>query len=426
MHRLPLTDQLPYTFHRPTIQPFWLFVGRFYIDYLMRRQQRVQELEFAGVEHLTPLLDRGDGVMIAPNHADHADCGVVFELARRLKQPFYYMAAYQIFTGIGRIFLPKLGAFPVDREGTDLTAFKTAVEILGRGREPLVIFPEGEIYFQSDRLTPLREGAAVMAATAAKQLAKAGKTVWIVPAGIKYRFLDGHDPMPEFVALMDRLESRFTWRRQSDRPVIERIYRFAEGMLGLKELEYLGAVRPGPLTERIAHLRDTILNRLEERWGLKNSEEPVPMRIKELRRACLNALADPAATPERAAAIRRDLDDIFGALQLFSYPGNYLRECPTLERAAEILLKMEEDVEGVHQPSPKGPRRAILKLGPPINVKTHLDASGGKLRAVGPALTSTLETRIQELLDAIGPGRPLPPPVTPALAETTLAQNSSA
>ena len=80
------------------------------------------------------LLERGDGVLLAPNHADHADCDVIFELARRLGRPFYYMAAYQIFTGIGRVFLPRLGAFPVDREGADLTAFKTGVEVLAGGR----------------------------------------------------------------------------------------------------------------------------------------------------------------------------------------------------------------------------------------------------------------------------------------------------
>ena len=103
-----------------------------------------------------------------------------------------------------------------------------------------MIFPEGEIYFLADRLTPLREGAAALAATAAKRLAKRGKTVWVVPVGIKYRFLDGHDPTPAFASVMDRLEDRFTWRPRPDRPLVERIYRYAEGMLGLKELEYLG------------------------------------------------------------------------------------------------------------------------------------------------------------------------------------------
>ena len=74
-----------------------------------------------------------------------------------------------------------------------------------------------------------------------------GKTVWIVPVGLKYRFLEGHDPMPALLGLMDRLEQRFTWWNCQDMPLVERIYRYAEAMLTLKELEYLGQASSGPL-----------------------------------------------------------------------------------------------------------------------------------------------------------------------------------
>ena len=57
---------------------------------------------------------------------------------------------------MARHLLPRIGAFPIDREGADLRAFKAGVEILARGRQPLVIFPEGEVYHVYDRLTPLR------------------------------------------------------------------------------------------------------------------------------------------------------------------------------------------------------------------------------------------------------------------------------
>ena len=47
-----------------------------------------------------------------------------------------------------------------------------------------------------------------MAVTAAKRLGERGKTVWVVPVGIKYRFLDGHDPTPALSTLMDELEAQ--------------------------------------------------------------------------------------------------------------------------------------------------------------------------------------------------------------------------
>lgn len=407
MRRLPLADQLPYRFYPPRIEGLWLWLAHYYTAYLMRKQRKVVELEFSGQEHLQSLKGRADGVLIAPNHAEHADCGVIFHFSRRVCWPFYYMAAYQIFTGIGRVGLPRIGVFPVDREGSDLTAFKTAVEILAQGRNPLVVFPEGEIYTQADKLTPLREGAGVLAAMAHARAASGGKTVWVVPVGIKYRFLEGENPLRAFHELVDDLESRFTWRHWNHRSLVDRIYRFAEGMLGLKELEYLGAPRGGSLKDRLAQLRDHILERMEEKRLGKHQTGTVPERVKELRHACLERLAQPETAPEEAEGLRHDLEDLFGVMQLFSYPGDYIRESPTLERVAEILMKLEEDVLGVDMPAPRGLRKAVMRVGEPINMQEFMGSGRIKPRALGAAVTSALEARIQGLLDAIGPGRPL-------------------
>ena len=320
------------------------------------------------------------------------------------------MAAYQIFAGnagLRRFLLPRLGVFPVDREGADRASYAAGLDILVRGQHPLVIFPEGEIYHLADRLTPLREGAAAMAISAARKHTAAGRTVWIVPAAIKYRFLDGYDPLPELHDLMDDLEARFTWSIVPGRPLIDRMYRYAEGLLMLKELEYLQAPRAGPLKGRIGDLLAHLLDGLERRHQIAPGGEPAPVRVKELRRACLKGLADPQTTPARRAELRRDLDDLFLAIQLFSYPGEYVRECPTVERLAEILTKFEQDALRVNQPAPRSPRRAVVRLGEPIDVGRRLDA-GKRTPGLASTLTADLEARIQSLLDEIGPGRPLP------------------
>ena len=51
--------------------------------------------------------------------------------------------------------------------------------------------------------------------------------------------------------------------------------------------------------------------------------------------------------------MRQDLNDLFLVIQLFSYPGDYVRECPTVERLAEILTKFEQDALGVNAPAPR-------------------------------------------------------------------------
>jgi 1-acyl-sn-glycerol-3-phosphate acyltransferase len=405
MDRQPLGDQFPYRFYPPKLNRFWWHVGRPYNRFqILGREQNVVEVDIQGSEHLEPLLGRGDGVLITPNHPDRADPGSLFEVSHRLGQPFAYLAGYQLFRGMARFALPRLGVFPVDREGADLRAFKAGVEVLVKGRHPLVIFPEGEVYYTCDRLTPIREGAVSFASTASKRLAGQGKTVWIVPTAVKYRFLDTCDPLPALVEVMDRLEARFTWWPRSDRPLMERIYRYAEGLLSLKELEFHGEARPGPIKERVASLRDSILDRIEDKHVGKRRVDTVPVRIKELRRVCLEALAEPNATPERVAELRRDLNDIFVALQLFSYPGDYVLTEPTLERIAETLLKFEQDTLGAEDAKPRGPRRAIVRFGEPIDVGRRL-AALGKSRAATGQITDELEGRIQGLLDAIGPGR---------------------
>jgi len=382
---------------------------------LLRGVHQVRTIEVQGVVHLGPLLERGDGILIAPNHPDSADPAVMFEVSHRVGRRFQYLAAYQLFRGLARHLLPRIGAFPVDREGADLRAFKAGVGILADGRHPLVIFPEGEVYHVCDRLTPLREGAVAFASTAAKRLADKGRTVWIVPTALKYRFLEGHDPMPALLQVMDRLEARFTWWPRSDRPLVERIYGYAEGLLGLKELELLGAPRSGPLKERIAGLRDSILDRIEDQRAGKRRIDTVPVRVKELRKSCLEALARPEIGPGEAQAIRRDLNDLFVALQLFSYPGDYVREDPTLERIAETLLKFEQDTMGAEFAGPRGPRRAIVRFGEPIDVVRRL-ADLGKPRVALGRITEELASRMQGLLDAIGPGRSVAEttPTTPA------------
>jgi len=408
MRRFPLADELPYQFYPPRIHPLWGRLGRIHIKRQLRRVLRVESIEIEGLEGLTPLLARGDGVLITPNHSDNADAGVMFELGHRVGRPFYFMAAYQLFTGLNRFHLPRLGVFPVDREGSDLRAFKTGVEILSGRKNPLVVFPEGEIYHTSDRLTPLREGAAALAVAAARRGGEEGRRTWVVPAAIKYRYEGGDDVVPALERLMADLEARHTWWPRKDQDLVERIYFYAEGMLALKELEYYGAIRHGGIKERIAALRACLLERIEDRRLGKRSTEDEPVRVKELRRACLEALAAPGVTADEADTLRRDLNDLFVVVQLYSYPGDYVKECPTLERVAETLMKFEEDIfASSDMVSPRGPRRARVRLGPAIDVGAALKAAA-KPRHAAAALTDELERQMQSLLDALGPGQPMP------------------
>jgi 1-acyl-sn-glycerol-3-phosphate acyltransferase len=414
MKRLPLADPNEYQFIPPRLRRFWFWAGGFYNSFRMRTEQKVYDIDVQGLDTLEGLIKLGDSVLITPNHPDHADCFVLYELSRRLRRPFSYMAACQIFTGLARWVLPRVGVFSVDREGADLSAFKAAVNVLADGRTPLVIFPEGEIYRVAERITPLREGAFAIAAAAARKLEGSGRKIWIVPVGLGYRFCDGHNPLPALESLMDRLETRFTWKTRGDWPLPQRILRCAEGVLGLKEVEYLGSPVPGTFKERIANLTEQILAPIESRRLRGRRSSSVPERVKDLRRACLEVLTSQPAPSDalQKQQAHADLEDLFLVIQLFSYPADYVKSRPTLERVAETLMKCEEDLLDVDQALPRAPRRAVVRWGEPVDLTQKMTAPGqARSRQLVPALCTEIEERLQQILDAMPPGRDLPGPI---------------
>ena len=58
---------------------------------------------------------------------------------------------------------------------------------------------------------------------------------------------------------MSKLETRFTWRVQDHKPLPDRVLHYADGILSLKEVEYLGTPASGTFKERAAHLMEQIL-----------------------------------------------------------------------------------------------------------------------------------------------------------------------
>jgi 1-acyl-sn-glycerol-3-phosphate acyltransferase len=280
----------------------------------------------------------------------------------------------------------------------DLRAFRQAVDILVAGKYPLVIFPEGEVYHINDRVTPFRYGAAAIAISAARRI---GGPVNVIPTALKYHYLG--DPIPALKETMDRLESCIHWRPKRSMPLAERIYRFAEGALAIKELEYVGRTSAGPLPERVVALRDYILQQLEDRFGARAKKNTPPERIKFLRHRIITLLSQlPPADASRSQHLD-GLDDLLFVTQLFSYPGDYVAEAPTIERIAETIDKFAEDALCVSQVSRCADRMATVCLGTPLQV-----AAGNGRHDDTARLVHLLERKVQHLLDSIPPPRQRP------------------
>jgi 1-acyl-sn-glycerol-3-phosphate acyltransferase len=388
-------------FWPPRPSRFWASALTPFRRWYLRRFYRVSEVVVEGAEALVRQVKPGDGVLIAPNHSHDSDPHVMMEVARRLRRPFYFMAAWQIFRthwGIDGWVLQRMGAFSVDREGCDRRAVRQAVELLAGGRT-LVVFPEGEVYHLNERLTPLLEGVAFMALTAQRDLDKKGEgaRVWVVPTAIRYRFVE--DVRPRLEATLTRLEGRVFLKPAPGAPLQDRVTRLGELFLTIKEKEKLGHSREaeGALPARIAWFIDALLRRMEEEHLKKSpAADTVPLRVKALRRHLLEIWTDEKADPAARAGARAALDDVQLVLQLYSHPGDYVAEKPCVERVAETVEKFEEDVDGAARP--KGRRRARVRFGEPIDLKAALGA--GRARQAAGDVTDRLEEAIRGLMRA--------------------------
>ena len=380
---------------KPSLRPTLVRCLR---SFRVRHQQRALQLDDVtvhGSERLRQALDEGCGVMLMPNHPNHADPFTIYMAGDAADTPFHIMATWHVFEAQNRLMrwiLRCHGCFSVDREANDIGAFRQAVSILEQKREPLVIFPEGEIYHCNDRVTPFREGAAAIAIAAAR---KAKRKIVCIPCALRYRYTQ--DPTDSLLALMTELERSIFWRAQDHLSLDKRIYRFAEALLAVKELEYYQRTENGPLPERIASLGSFILEGVEREHGLQNQQACLPERVKAARKLIIESLNKATETNDQGQikVLNDQLDDLFLVVQSFSYPGDYVAAAPTLERLAETLDKFEEDVLNRNTATIRAKRVAAIHIGEPIEVM----AAKGQKGYISD-LTKQVEQQVQAMLDA--------------------------
>ena len=266
----------PYEFvppHRGSLWPFFTQKLRL-VDLYLRRKEGVVSWECRGLEHLKESLDRGDGILLAPNHCRYADPLVLGWPARLLKANVFAMASWHLFNQgkFDGFAIQKMGGFSINREGVDRQALDTAMTILATAERPLILFPEGTTNRSNDVLKPLLDGVSFIARSAARRRKKQsnGKVV-IHPVGIKYLCTDDICPWAQERLLA--LEKGFGWQAPPDFSILQRTRRLVKGAFALREVQYLGEPGVGTLNQRRDALIASILQRIENRLGLVSGQE---------------------------------------------------------------------------------------------------------------------------------------------------------
>lgn len=392
-----VTDQL-YEFVPPYEGNFWPNVVKHFVPGYLRRRYGVTNVEFRHVEQLHKQIERGGGVMLAPNHSSMADPLVLAMLAKHVGNNFFIMASSHLFyqSRFMSWVIRHAGAFSVYREGVDRDAVNAAIDILTHAKRPLVIFPEGCLSHTNDRLGALMAGVPLMARAAAKRRAMDGSAaaddIVVLPVAVKYLFKGTLTNAIE--PLLDEIEARLSWRPRCDQPLIERIYHLGHSLLTLKELEFFGDTQSGTIEERLHRLIDHLLVPAEKRYLDEQQTGTVIARVKELRKAVLPEMIDGQLDADEWDLRTRELEDMYLAQQLSQYPSNYVGRLPTVDRLVETVGKFELHLTGEERPRP--PTTAVVQIGEPIPVESKRPRDVD----VDPVLVA-LEDQLQAMLDEL-------------------------
>lgn len=398
MNTLLVTDRR-YSFVPPNTAKFWPRIFARLAPGVLRRTHNISSIEVRGEQVISQLRESGHGILLAPNHSRMSDALVLQALSDRLTLPFYVMASAHLFRGswFQRWMLRGMGAFSIYREGIDRQALQMGIDILVKADRPLVIFPEGALSHSNDSLNALQEGVSFVARSAAAKCQRSQESeqktcheIFTVPVVIRYVFMGDIEATAD--RILTSIERRLSWEPLTGQNLIQRVHSVGSALLSLKEHEYLGEAKSGPLHIRLQQLIDHLLVPAEAEWLAGKKQVSVIARVRDLRRAILPDMIDGQLTSHEMDRRWKQLKLAETAQSLSLYPAEYIASNPTAERILETIERFHEHLNG--EELMNGPLKAIIQVGQPIRVSRGRDRA-----AAADSLLCSVKSSLIQLLN---------------------------
>jgi 1-acyl-sn-glycerol-3-phosphate acyltransferase len=354
-------------------------------------------------------IPRGAGVILASNHADETDMKACLELSRRWRRRFLYLANREAFdegSGVAGWWLQRLGAFSVERGGQNEVAKRFAIDVVRRGQEVLVIFPEGEIYYLNDLVQPFKSGAVEigMRAVVEQRRVQPDWTAYLVPLAIKYRY---RQPIGPLLERKTRLMEQRLFRLAASDSLPRRLALIVGELLHRQEMIHHLAPdrdRRALLTDRVQQARREVLSQIESLYkgATADSQAQTMDRTWRLSSYLRRLLRQEGQHSEKSlAGFLVDLAALDRVAKMGSWQPNYVDLSPSQERLAEMVLKLEREVYGIKRPHQLANRDVFLRIGEPIDLGQFVSSYMGDAHAVRHAVAEELRSVIQSLIDEI-------------------------
>jgi hypothetical protein len=224
-----------------------------------------------------------------------------------------------------------------------------------------------------------------------------------VPVAIRYAYLrDMRDTIKDSLARLERALHLQTPAVQVS--LDDRLLLVGEAVLAANERGY--NVRPDPqatLDKRIQFMKELIVGRIADALGVSQQlARPLRDRIREL----VNHLdriiySEPEGSEydrklqeemqQKIKGLYDDLDRVFRFI-VVADPGELL----TAEQFLDILGRLEREV--LKKVKVWGPRKAVVKIGEPVNLRDHFPSYLLDKRGAISAITLTLEDAVRGML----------------------------
>lgn len=411
LHRKPK----PFTFHPPKNNRFIIRLAQWLFPIASRFWWKIEgiEVDADGLQRLRQL--KGKRVILCPNHPTGIDPAIVFYLSSLLDDEFNYLAAKECFENpLKGWFMQRFGCYSVVRGTADTESFRMTRQLLVEGKRWLAICPEGETCGQNDTVMPFQQGVAQIAFWALEDLSRGEgqfaqlPPIYLVPVAIKYTYT--RDMCKEIARALSRLERKLGLPSPTldlhPFALYERLRRVGEMVLATAEKEY--GVRPtkdASLNDRVQRMKEIIVNRVATALGITfRPNQPLMDKVRALFNAVDRIVYDEPKGSEYERQLHRRrqeeakalYDDLWRVWRFVATYDGYVRETMTAERFLEVIGRLEWEVFGKEWT--RGPRKALVTIGEPINLTDHWAEYQRDKRETVAAVTAELEGRVKTLL----------------------------
>jgi 1-acyl-sn-glycerol-3-phosphate acyltransferase len=348
--------------------------------------------------------------LVLLNHPDRQDPFVVFQLAIKMREKFYCVAARECFDWDGgwRGWLfQSLGCYSVTRGQADFHSIATSKKILSEGQHKLLVFPEGEITADERKLHDFHNAIFHIALSVQKELAEGDAKekehpVLIIPAAIKVS-LDG-ELEPAITPALQKLEKRLAIESNSNQNVLARVQGVVDSYLRLLFDTY-GIEKPETSREKIPELAAIkILDRIASREKISIDDSLTPTeRLYSMRNEVDdgNKLSSVALHPQTffcAGIPKPCLSSDFERMERLLILQRMLEHSSSAIQCCRILDFIE--CELFDKISPKGWQSCKLLLGSAIEASKYLEHYEDSKEEAVSNLSQEFRQQLQEMLSS--------------------------